>query len=268
MGLNEFAGYLAVGVAGVLSGVAASRFGLRAGAAYPGLAIAAIGFLLSMFVRDTAGHVRLEASKHASGDSVPDRPGLSSLVRRSLWSDANLFSVSEAGFVNNLNDGLAWGVFPLLFVASGLSLREMSVLAAIYPATWGISQLATGPLSDRWGRRWMIIAGMVLQGAALIVIATVRGLGPWSAALIALGLGTALVYPTLIAAVGDFAHPAWRAAAVGVYRLWRDLGYVAGALVAGVLSDALGVSMAISVIGIFTAASGLVFGLRFTEGGS
>jgi len=265
MGLNEFAGYLAVGVAGVLSGVAASRFGLRAGAAYPGLAIAAIGFLLSMFVRDTAGHVRLEASKHASGDSVPDRPGLSSLVRRSLWSDANLFSVSEAGFVNNLNDGLAWGVFPLLFVASGLSLREMSVLAAIYPATWGISQLATGPLSDRWGRRWMIIAGMVLQGAALITIALVRGFGPWSMALVALGVGTALVYPTLIAAVGDFAHPAWRAAVVGVYRLWRDLGYVAGALIAGVLSDALGVSMAIGVIGIFTAGSGLLFGLRFTE---
>jgi len=265
MGLNEFAGYLAVGVAGLLSGVAALRFGLRAGAAYPGLAIAAIGLLLSMFVRDTAGHVMLEASTHSSVDSARDRPGLAALVRRSLWPDANLFSVSQAGFVNNLNDGLAWGVFPLLFVASGSSLRETSALAAIYPATWGISQLVTGPLSDRWGRRWLIIVGMVLQGAALIAIASIRAVGPWSVALVALGLGTALVYPTLIAAVGDFAHPAWRAAAVGVYRLWRDLGYVAGALVAGVLSDALGMSTAISIIGIFTAASGLLFALRFTE---
>lgn len=265
MGLNEFAGYLAVGIAGLLSGVAASRLGLRGGAAYPGLAIAAIGLSLSMFVNDTAGHVMLETSRHASGDSARDRPGLAALVRRSLWPSANLFSVSQAGFVNNLNDGLAWGVFPLLFVASGLSLREMSVLAAIYPATWGISQLATGPLSDRWGRRSMIIIGMVLQGAALVAIAIVRGVGAWSVALIALGLGTALVYPTLIAAVGDFAHPSWRAAAVGVYRLWRDLGYVAGALIAGLLSDALGVSAAISVIGVFTAASGALFAVRFTE---
>lgn len=265
MGLNEFAGYLAVGGAGILSGVAASRFGLRPGAAYPGIIIALTGLLLSLLVRETAGHVKLEASRPVHTATPHDRPSLTALVRSSVWSDANLFSVSQAGLVNNLNDGLAWGVFPLLFVGSGLALRDMSVLAAIYPATWGTSQLITGPLSDRWGRKRPIIAGMLLQGAALVGIAMVHGFAPWAGTLAALGVGTALVYPTLIAAVGDVAHPSWRAAAVGVYRLWRDLGYVVGALLAGALSDAFGITTAIDIIGILTAASGIVFAFRFTE---
>jgi MFS family permease len=176
-----------------------------------------------------------------------------------------LFSVSQAGLVNNLNDGLAWGVFPLLFTASGLPLRQMSVLAAVYPATWGVLQLVTGPLSDRWGRKRPIVAGMLLQGAALVGIAMSGGVAAWVAALVALGLGTALVYPTLLAAVGDFAHPAWRGLAVGVYRLWRDLGYVVGALLAGALSDLLGASTAISVIGVLTASSGVVVAIRLRE---
>ncbi|HSQ31352.1 MAG TPA: MFS transporter [Gemmatimonadaceae bacterium] len=263
MGFNEFAGYVALGTAGIMSGFAAAHYGLRAGTAYPGLAIALAGMLLSWFVRDTARHVRLESSQHTGAATTQQSPRLRAILGRSLWSDRGLFSVSQAGLVNNLNDGLAWGVFPLLFTASGLSLRETSILAAVYPVTWGFLQLATGPLSDRWGRKPPIVAGMVLQGAALIDMAVVHGFAPWAGALVALGVGTALVYPALIAAVGDIAHPSWRGAAVGVYRLWRDLGYVVGALLAGVLSDLFGSSTAIGIVGVLTAASGLVVAIRF-----
>jgi MFS family permease len=186
-------------------------------------------------------------------------------MRRRRSSDAGLFSVSQAGLVNNLNDGLAWGVFPLMFIASGLTLRETSVLAAIYPATWSLCQLVTGPLSDRWGRKRPIVAGMVLQGAALIAVPMISGFAAWAGALIALGVGTALVYPTLLAAIGDIAHPAWRGVAVGVYRWWRDLGYVVGALLAGVLADAFGIPLAISVIGMITMASGVAVAIRLRE---
>ena len=264
MGLNEFAGYSSLGVAGLAAGLLASRYGLRQGAAYPGLAIAIAGLLLSWFVRETAGHVRLESSSQSTS-SANDRPRLSTILARSLWSDAGLFSVSQAGLVNNLNDGLAWGVFPLLFTASGLTLRQTSLLAATYPVTWGVCQLATGPLSDRWGRKRPIVAGMLLQGIALISMTLVSGFGPWAAALIALGVGTALVYPALLAAIGDIAQPSWRGVAVGVYRLWRDLGYVVGALLAGVLTDAFGVPVAVNGIGLLTMLSGIVVVVRLNE---
>jgi MFS family permease len=263
MGLNESAGYVAVAIAALASGIAAANFGLRAGPAYLGLAICTTGLLLSwLFVRDTSAHVELE---EARSSSVAAPPRITQLLRRSLWSDRGLFSVSQAGFMNNLNDGLAWGIFPLLFAAAGLSVRQMSAMAAIYPAVWGICQLGTGALSDRWGRRWLIVAGMIVQGIALASIALTRGPFAWSIALVALGIGTALVYPTLLAAVGDIARPSWRGAMVGVYRLWRDLGYVAGALLAGVIADAFGVATAIGVIGIMTAVSGVIFGVRFRE---
>jgi MFS family permease len=187
------------------------------------------------------------------------------ILARSLWSDPGLFSVSQAGLINNLNDGVAWGVFPLLFIASGLTLRETSVLAAIYPVTWGIFQLATGPLSDRWGRKRPIVGGMLLQGMALISMTLIRGFVWWAGALVALGVGTALVYPSLLAAVGDIAHPSWRGVAVGVYRLWRDLGYVVGALLAGALTDVLGMTAAINIVGLMTAASGVVVAIRLRE---
>jgi MFS family permease len=264
MGLNESAGYLALAGAGVLSAFVATRLGLRPGTAYSGFAIALGGLVLSWFVRDTSDHVRLESSRHAT-PAAPARPRLASVLARSMWSDASLFSVSQAGLVNNLNDGLAWGVFPLLFTASGLSLREMSVLAAVYPATWAIGQLVTGPASDRWGRKPFIVAGMLIQGAALFAIATFHGLATWATALVGLGIGTALVYPALLAAVGDIAHPSWRGVAVGVYRLWRDLGYVAGALLAGVLSDLLGISAAIGLIAALTALSGVIAAIRLRE---
>lgn len=263
MGLNEFAGYLALAIAAFASGVAASNFGLRAGPAYLGVGICTAGLLLSwIFVRETRAHVELEEAGRG-GSRTP--PRLAQLLRQSLWSDRELFSVSQAGFINNLNDGLAWGVFPLLFVASGLSVRDTSAMAAIYPATWGICQLGTGALSDRWGRRWLIVAGMIVQGLALVTIAVTRGVLAWTIALVALGIGTALVYPTLLAAVGDIARPLWRGALVGVYRLWRDLGYVAGALLAGAIADAFGIATAIGVIGVVTAVSGVIFGIRFRE---
>jgi MFS family permease len=263
MGLNEFAGYVAVAIAAFGSGLAATQFGLRAGPAYLGLAICTMGILLSvLFVRETSAHVELE---EANLSRVDARPRLSQLLRQSVWSDRTLFSLSQAGFMNNLNDGLAWGIFPLLFVAAGLSVRELGAMVAIYPATWGICQLGTGELSDRWGRRWLIVAGMIIQGLALVAVALMHGSLAWSIALVALGIGTALVYPTLLAAVGDVARPSWRGAMVGVYRLWRDLGYVAGALLAGVLADAFGVATAIGVIGVMTALSGVMFGVRFRE---
>lgn len=259
IGFNEFAGYVAVGIAGLGSGLFASRYGLRPGTAYLGIGVAVTGLLLSLFVRETADHVRLEAAGAVSSG----RPGLLSIIKKSLWVDADLFSVSQAGLVNNLNDGLAWGVFPLLFIQSGLSVRQTSVLAAIYPVTWGLSQLVTGGMSDFWGRKGLIVVGMLLQGAALLGITVVHGFFAWSWLLVLLGVGTALVYPTLLAAIGDLAHPSWRGAAVGVYRLWRDLGYVAGALLAGTMIDAFGTSVAIGAIGLLTVISGIVVAVRF-----
>jgi MFS family permease len=262
MGVNEFAGYAAVAGASVISGFAAAQYGLLGGTAYPGFIIAVAGLVLSWMVRDTADHVRLESGQAARGLEPPQ---LRAILKRSMWADAGLFSVSQAGLVNNLNDGLAWGIFPLLFVASGLSLRETSVLAAVYPATWSILQLATGPLSDHWGRKTPIVVGMVLQGAALVMVGLSHGFVTWMIALVVLGVGTALVYPALLAAVGDIAHPSSRGRAVGVYRLWRDLGYVVGALLAGVLSDLLGTATTILIVGVLTAASGGVVAIRWRE---
>jgi MFS family permease len=264
MGLNEFAGYLAVAGAALASGIVAAAYGLRAGPAYLGVGIAVTGLLLSiLFVRETASHVALEESARTDQSQV--RPSASQMLRRSLWSDRALFSLSQAGLVNNLNDGLAWGVFPLLFAGAALSLGDLGALVAIYPAVWGVCQLWTGALSDRWGRKWLIVSGMLVQGIGLIGIALTQRVGWWATALAVLGLGTALVYPTLLAAVGDIARPSWRGLAVGVYRLWRDLGYVAGALLAGIVADAFGFPVAIGVVGALTIASGVLVAVRFRE---
>jgi MFS family permease len=260
MGLNEFAGYAALGGAGLMSGLAAAEYGLRQGAAYPGLVIVLAGLLLSLFVQDTRAHVGLESAglDHSTNAGAASMRGI---LTRSLWRDRGMFSVSQAGLVNNLNDGLAWGILPLMFAASGMSLQDISVLAAAYPITWGFAQVLTGPLSDRWGRKRPIVAGMTIQGVALVCIPLVHTFGALLLSLVALGVGTALVYPTLIAAVGDVAHPSWRGKAVGVYRLWRDLGYVVGALIAGVTADALGMGKAITLVGILTLLSGVMFAL-------
>lgn len=262
MGLNEFAGYLAVAASAFATGVIATRYGLRPEPFYLGIAFASLGLALSLlFVQDTRAHASVE-----SATQVPhEHRAAGAVFAHVSWESPALSSVSQAGLVNNLNDGLAWGLFPLYFAAAGLSLREIGILAAIYPATWGLGQLWTGALSDRWGRKGLIAWGMVVQGAALLAMTRVHGFLPWAATGVLLGVGTAMVYPTLLAAVGDVAHPSWRASAVGIYRLWRDLGYAVGAILAGVLADALGMNAAIAVIGGLTVASGLLVAARMPE---
>ena len=261
MGLNEFAGYLAVAVAAIGSGVAVAHYGLRAGPAYAGIAVAIVGLLLSVFaVRDTTAHAHLEESLRQPTDThLSTRPS-------SGWRpDRRMAAISQAGLVNNLNDGLAWGLFPIFFSAAGLDLRTVSLLVATYPAVWGICQLWTGPLSDHVGRRILVVSGMIVQGIALVALAVTHGVGPWIAALAVLGIGTALVYPTLLAAVGDVASPSARGTAVGFYRFWRDLGYCVGALLAGLVADALGFPVAIAAVGALTVASGALFGVQFKD---
>jgi MFS family permease len=270
MGLNEFAGYLALALSALGSGIIAERAGLRPEPFYLGIVFVAIGCGLSAaFVRDTTDHTRHEARSHrvggADAGSVTDVPSLRHLLVRSVWRDRALSGACQAGLVNNLNDGLAWGLFPLFFAAAGLSLGEIGVLAFVYPATSGIVQLWTGAWSDRVGRKKLIASGMMLQGAAILPIPAVNGFTAWLACGVTLGVGTAMVYPTLLAAVGDVAHPLWRGSAVGVYRLWRDLGYAVGALMAGMLADVFGMSWSIGVIGVLTIASGVLVAARMPE---
>ena len=219
-----------------------------------GAAIAIMGLFLSFAASDSASHARVEAA------SVPAQSALSvrEILVRSIWRDRALSSASQAGLVNNLNDGAAWGLLPLLFLSVGLDLQEVGLLAAIYPAVWGAAQLGTGSLSDAIGRRWLIVVGMFVQAAALALVATARDFVPALIAMTALGLGTAMVYPTLVAVVSDVVHPQWRATAIGVYRLWRDSGYVIGALLGGVVADRLGLSWAIAAVAALTFSSGLV----------
>jgi MFS family permease len=269
MGLNEFAGYLAVALSALGTGYIAEAHGLRPEPFYLGIAFAAAGLGLSLlFVRDTRAHMALEAQHlaAASGDETNggDLP-MREIFARATWRDPALASASQAGLVNNLNDGLAWGLFPIFFAASGLGVFRIGVLAFLYPAVWGVLQLGTGALSDRWGRKWLIAGGMIVQGIALGVIALGRGFGTWAAAAVLLGAGTAMVYPTLLAVIGDVAHPRWRGSAVGVYRWWRDSGYAVGAVLAGVLSDLLGMASAIGIVATLTVVSGLMVALRMPE---
>lgn len=262
MGLNEFAGYLAVALAALATGEIASRYGLRPEPFYLGIAFAALGLAVSLFfVRDTTPHVRLESASH----NPPRTVGFRDVFALTSWRHPALSSASQVGLVNNLNDGLAWGLFPLFFAAAGLPVREIGILAFMYPATWGVAQLWTGALSDRVGRKRLIVGGMVLQGAAMLAIALSRSFAAWMVGAAILGLGTAMVYPTLLAAIGDVAHPDWRASAVGVYRLWRDMGYVVGALLGGFAADAVGLAAAIAIVGVITTASGALAAWRMQE---
>ncbi|BAS29199.1 MFS transporter [Limnochorda pilosa] len=260
VGLNEFAGYGAVGLTALLTGYVAAARGLRPDPFLIGVAYAVLGFTLSLFaVRDTGAHAALEASLHPGAEQVA-RPSTGWVVAQTTWRNRTLFAVSQAGLVNNLNDGMSWGVFPLLFAAHGVGLEGIGLIKAVYPLTWGIGQVVTGPLSDRYGRKPLIVAGMITQAAGHAVI----GLGlarPFTAGLmgsVLLGIGTAMVYPSLLAAVGDSAHPSWRTTSLGVYRFWRDLGYAVGALTSGLVAGALGLAWAVHVAGLLTLASGLV----------
>jgi MFS family permease len=267
MGLNEAAGYGAVAITAVATGFIAEEWGLRPGPFLLGLAYAAVALGLStVAVRETRSHAQLEARGHiARTDALGSGLSTRQVFVLTSFRERALSAASQAGLVNNLNDGLAWGLFPLYFASSGLSVRTIGLLAATYPAVWGVGQLATGHLSDRWGRKRLIAAGMLVQGGALAALAATSGFGPWFAALALLGVGTAMVYPTLLAAVGDIAHPSWRASAVGVYRLWRDSGYAVGALVAGIVADAADIQAAIWVVAALTATSGAVVALRMYE---
>lgn len=263
MGLNEFAGYLAVAGAAWATGCIAFNYGLRPAPFYLGVAFAAAGLALSaLLVRETRRHAQHEAG---SGNGAAERVSQRAVFLRTSFTDRNLSSISQAGLVNNLNDGMAWGLFPLFYASVGLSLDRIGWLAALYPAVWGISQLATGALSDRVGRKWLIVSGMWVQAVGILVIASSSRLPTFAFGSVLLGLGTAMVYPTLLAGVGDVAHPSWRASAVGVYRLWRDFGYAAGALLAGAVADALGLRPAIIIVAALTFLSGTVAAIRMRE---
>ena len=259
MGLNEAAGYGAVAVTALATGFIAAEAGLRPAPFFLGLAFAGLGLGASvLFVRETRGHVALEPS------IAPSQPWRSVFAQTS-FRDPSLSAASQAGLVNNLNDGMAWGLLPLFYASHGLAVAEVGVLAAVYPAVWGLGQVGTGALSDRIGRKRLIVAGMLLQGGAIATIAVASTFAVWVVAAAILGLGTAMVYPTLLAAVADVAAPQWRGAAVGVYRLWRDLGFVVGAIVAGLLADRAGMPFAIGVIAAVTAGSGLLVLVRMRE---
>jgi len=263
VGLNEFAGYLAVGVTAFLTGYLASRYGLRPAPIYLGIGYAILGSLLSILVvRDTRGHVRLETASH---DAPAEPITFREVFALTTFRDRNLFAASQAGLVNNLNDGMSWGVFPLFFVSFGLGFERIGILKAIYPATWGILQIVTGPLSDRWGRKGLIVAGMWVQAGALALTAAAGQFEWWLLGSVLLGLGTAMVYPSLIAAVSDASHPAWRARSLSVYRFWRDLGYAIGALSAGLIADRFGLGAAIAAIAALTFLSGIVVAVAMRE---
>jgi MFS family permease len=265
MGLNECAGYLAMAATALATGLLAAAYGLRPYPFYLGIAFVAIGLALSILViRDTTEHVRTETAGRSSAGSAAVLSGRDVFWRTTV-RDRNLSSVSQAGLVNNLNDGMAWGLFPIVFAAAGLQLEAIGALAALYPATWAVCQLWTGSLSDRLGRKPLIAVGMWVQAAGLGFVALTTSAVGFALAGMLLGFGTAMVYPALLAAVGDVAEPAWRASAVGVYRFWRDLGYAVGAVLAGVTADAFGVNAAIWVVAALTFASGLVAALRMDE---
>ncbi len=262
LGLNEFAGYLAVGVTAWATAEIAAAHGLRPAPFYLGIAYAAIGLALSVFlVRDTTAHARLEAQRRAARDGAQEAaPSLAQVFALTTFRRRDLFGACQAGLVNNLNDGMAWGVFPLLLASWDLSVRRIGVIAALYPATWGVSQLFFGGWSDRIGRKPLIVWGMLVQAAAHGVFALGAG-APMRAGVIGavmLGVGTGMVYPTLLAAVSDASHPLWRARSLSVYRFWRDLGYAAGALMAGIVADAFELVSAVHAAGVVTLISGLV----------
>jgi MFS family permease len=263
IGLNEFSGYLAVGLTALVTGYLASTYGLRPEPFYVGVGYVFLGLLISVFlIRDTSEHVRVELESH------PPEP--SPLTFREVFTltsfrDRSLFACSQAGLVNNVKDGMSWGAFPLFFAAFGLGVERIGVLKAVYPAVWGVLQLGTGPLSDRWGRKGLIAGGMWVQAAGIFATVATSSFGWWFLGSVLLGLGTAMVYPTLIAAVSDASHPSWRARSLSVYRFWRDLGYAVGALSAGIIADVLGISWAIGSVGALTLLSGAVVAMFMRE---
>jgi MFS family permease len=269
MGFNEAAGYLAVSGAALAAGYLATAYALRPQPFFLGVTFAVCGLILSLaLVRESQAYAALEAAQAQTaqpGREPAPAPSFGEVFVRTSWKDRTLFAVSQAGLVNNLNDGLSWGLFPFYFAAAGLDTEQIGWLVAAYPAVWGVGQLATGALSDRWGRKGLIAIGMWVQAGGLFLILLVHTFWLWLVGAILLGLGTALVYPTLLAAVSDVAHPTWRASAVGVYRLWRDSGYAIGALLAGIIADLLSIPWAIGVVSVLTFLSGVIVAMVMQE---
>ena len=258
LGLNEFAGYVAVGVMSWVTGYIAAHWALRPQPFYPGIAIAVIGLLLSvLFVRETRAHAHLEAVAAPRATSSP-APSLGHIFFVTTISNASLFAACQAGLVNNLNDGMSWGIYPLFFAAHGLGVESIGLIKAVYPTVWGLLQVVTGPLSDRFGRKGLIAGGMIVQAGGIWLTVLVPTYIAWLLGAVLQGLGTAMVYPTLLAAITDHAHPTWRASSLGVYRFWRDLGYAVGALLSGVVADLVGFGAAIHLVAALTLVSGLV----------
>ncbi|WP_338692772.1 MFS transporter [Streptomyces sp. Q6] len=253
-GLNEAAGYVSVGATALLTGYLATHYGLRPAPELIGAVFLAAGFGLSLLVKDTAAHLALELARRpapAAGDgNLTVRPSFRETFGRTSWRDRSLRGASQAGLVNNLNDGLTWGVFPLLFADHGLGIAAIGLIKGVYPLLWGVGQIPAGHLADRIGRTPLVVTGMLVQAAALLLALALldRPLLAGVLSAVGLGLGTALVYPALIASVSDHAHPAWRANSLGTYRFWRDIGYAAGALLAGVLADALGLDVTVLAV--------------------
>jgi len=268
MGLNEAAGYGTMGLTALVTGYIAASYGLRPAPFYLGIFYSIVGLLLSIaLVRDTLEHAVLDARSRANAPADHSRASLANVFAETSWRNKTLFSVSQAGLVNNLNDGMSWGVFPLLFIANGVTLEGVGLIKAVYPIIWGVGQIVTGSMADRVGRKRLIVWGMLVQAAGHVVI----GLGldaPMVAGLVGstlLGAGTAMVYPALLAAVSDVAHPSWRATSLGVYRFWRDLGYAVGALMAGVVAAFFGLVWAVHVAGMLTCLSGLLAWMCMAE---
>ncbi|MGW3659536.1 MFS transporter [Streptomyces sp. NPDC005151] len=266
-GLNEAAGYVAVGASALLTGYLATAYGLRPAPELIGIVFVAAGIALSLSVRDTAAHVALELARHPRPVHAEQSTGLAKTFAHTSWHNRSLRGASQAGLVNNLNDGLTWGVFPLLFTDHGLGLAAVGLVKGLYPLLWGIGQIPTGHLADRIGRKPLIVTGMFVQAAGFVLALALldRPLLAGILSAVVLGLGTAMVYPALIASVSDHAHPTWRANALGTYRFWRDIGYAAGALVAGVLADTLGLNATVIAAAVLTAASGLLAARWITD---
>lgn len=275
LGLNEFAGYLAVGSTAWITGYMASVYALRPQPFYLGIGVAVAGLLLSLLLaKETRQYTTLEAKlHHASVAAVSagenslssSHPSMREIFAQASWKNRNLFSCSQAGLVNNLNDGMSWGIYPLFFSSLGLGVAAIGTIKAVYPAAWGAMQVLTGPLSDRWGRKWLIAGGMIVQAGAIWLTVAVPKYQAWMVAALLQGVGTAMVYPTLLAAISDVTHPEWRATTMGVYRFWRDLGYAIGALISGIIADLLGMRAAIQVVAVLTLLSGLHVAIRMRE---
>lgn len=265
MGINEFAGYFTVALSALVTSFIANHYGLRPEPFFLGAVYVVLGLLLSIFViKETKHHVLHEANLHSA--QIPEAlPSQRDIFLKTTFKDKNLFSVTQAGFVNNLNDGMAWGLFPILFATVGLNIEQIGWLAFIYPATWGLCQLWTGHLSDIWGRKWLTAWGMWIQAAGIIFTAMSSTFWIFAFGGLLLGVGTAMVYPTLLATIGDVTHPKWRASAVGVYRFWRDLGYAVGAIIAGITADFFGLRAAVWLIAGITFLSGLIVAIRQNE---